>query len=81
MNVNLIEAAPARIMTFIFSIFTIVSIIVAIYAGAVIIFSNGDQKRVEQGVKALIFAAIGMLVIGGAWLIVRLVLNIDLTQI
>lgn len=78
-NVNLIEVGPARVMSFIFSIFTLVSIVVAIYAGVLIIFSGGDQKKVEKGVNALVYAAIGMLIVGGAWLFVRIILNIDLT--
>lgn len=79
--VNLLEVGPSRIITFIFSSFTLVSIIVAIYAGALIIFSGGDQKKVENGVRALIYAALGMLIVGAAWLIVRVILNIDFTRI
>lgn len=79
--VNLLEVGPARVMTIILSLFTLVSIVIAIYAGVTIIFSGGDQKKVEKGVKTLAYAAIGMLVVGAAWLIVRLVLNIDVTSI
>lgn len=79
--VNLIDVGPARIMTLLLSVFSILGVIIAIYAGATIIFSQGDQKKVEQGIKTLVYAGIGMLLVGGAWLLVRLVLNIDVTKI
>ena len=80
-NINLLEAGPARIMTLVLGLFSAISIVIAIYAGAVMIFSDGDQKKVEKGIKTLLYAAIGMMLVGGAWLIVRFVLNIDLTTL
>ncbi|PIV90326.1 hypothetical protein COW46_03565 [Candidatus Gracilibacteria bacterium CG17_big_fil_post_rev_8_21_14_2_50_48_13] len=79
--VNLVEVGPARIMTIILGLFGLLSIVMAIYAGAQIIFSEGDPKKIETGVKTLAFTAIGMLVVSGAWVLVRLVLNINLTTL
>lgn len=79
--VNLVEVGPARIMTIILGLFGLISIVMAIYAGSQIIFSEGDTKKIETGVKTLAFTAIGMLVVAGAWVLVRLVLNINLTTL
>ena len=79
--VNLIEVGPARAMTIILSLFTLVGVIIAVYAGSQIIFSGGDAKKVEVAVKTLVYAGVGMLVVGMAWVIVRLVLNIDITKL
>lgn len=80
-NINLLQAGPARLMTLVLGLFSAISIVIAIYAGAVIIFSDGDMKKIETAVKTLLYAALGMLLVGGAWLIVRFVLNIDLTTV
>jgi len=59
-------------------------IIVIIFALATVYFvwgvtqyvrSAGDQKALEQGKKTMIYGIIGMVVMGGAWGIVTLILN------
>lgn len=42
-----------------------------IYGGGMYLFSFGDKGRVEKGKKAMTGAAIGIVIVMGAWTIVR----------
>ena len=55
--------------------------IMAITWGAILIISGaGDEEKMKQGRKIIIFALIGVLIAGGAYLLVNLVSNIRVTS-
>ncbi|MFN7159982.1 MAG: hypothetical protein ACK4NC_00045 [Candidatus Gracilibacteria bacterium] len=77
-NVQLLDVGPKRIADIIFGFFSIISVIVALRAGISVLFSKGDAAKFKNGIMAIIYAAIGIVLIGSAWIIVRLVLDINL---
>lgn len=76
-NRNLLNEGPKRILDLIFGTFATVGTIICIIAGIRIIFSNGDTKKFQQGIKAIVYAAIGIVIVGSAWMIVRAILSIN----
>ncbi len=77
-NRNLLNEGPKRILDFIFGTFTTVGTIVCVIAGIRIIFSNGDTKKFQQGIKAIVYSVVGIMIIGGAWMAIRAILSINL---
>lgn len=77
-STKLFYDAPKQIVDTVFQVFAAISGIIVVYAGIKIIFSRGtDPKKFKEGIMAIIYAGIGLVIIGGAWIIVRLVLNIN----
>ena len=76
-NRNLLNEGPKRILDLIFGTFATVGTIICVIAGIRIIFSNGDTKKFQEGVKSIVYAAIGIMIVGGAWMLVRAILSIN----
>lgn len=76
-NRNLLNEGPKRILDFIFGTFATVGAIICVIAGIRIIFSNGDTKKFQEGIKAIVYAVIGIMVVGAAWMTVRAILSIN----
>lgn len=77
-NVQLLNVGPKRISDLVFGFMGVITIIVALRAGVSVLFSKGDAAKFKNGIMAIIYAAIGIVLIGSAWIIVRLVLDINL---
>lgn len=73
----LIETLPEFIISTIFLIFSGLGVVFAFIAGYKIIFSKGDQKKMQEGIQTLVYAVLGLIITGSAWMIIRLVLNIS----
>ena len=76
-NRNLLNEGPKRILDLIFGTFATVGTIICVIAGVRIIFSDGDTKKFREGIKAIVYAAIGIMIVGGAWMLVRSILSIN----
>ncbi len=74
-QVNLLFQGPQSVMRFLFGLFTLIGVLASIYAGSRIVFSQGDPKKMQQGFFMLLYTAIGFLIIGSAWFIIRFILN------
>lgn len=77
-NENLFETGPKKLNDYFFGFFGIIAIIIALRSGTKIIFSNGDAKTFKDGIMTLVNAAIGIVVIGSSWSIIRIILQINL---
>lgn len=52
---------------------SLISLALVLYAGFLMVTSQGDSKKYEQGFGIMKWAGIGLAVIAGAWLIVSLI--------
>lgn len=77
-NVQLLDVGPKRIADIVFGFFSIIAVIISMRAGISVLFSKGDAAKFKNGIMAIVYAAIGIVLIGSAWIIVRLVLQINL---
>lgn len=77
-KVQLLDVAPKRVSDILFGFMSLISVIVALRAGIDVLFSGGDAGKFKKGIMAIVYAAIGIVLIGSAWIIVRIVLSINL---
>lgn len=77
-NENLFETGPKKLNDYFFGFFGIIAIIIALRAGTTILFSGGDAKTLKEGIMTLVNAAIGIVIIGSSWSIIRIILQINL---
>ncbi len=77
-RVNLLDIGPNLVLNTLMGLFTSIATVIAIIGGSQILFSQGDQKKLQQGLFTLMYAAIGMIIIGASWVIITLILNFNL---
>lgn len=77
-NVQLLDVGPKRISDIVFGFMSLITVVIALRAGISVLFSKGDAAKFKNGIMAIVYAAVGIVLIGSAWMIVRLVLSINL---
>jgi hypothetical protein len=81
-----LEAIVANILNIIISLAGVVLLLMLIMGGFGYITSGGDKEKAAKAKNTLTYAILGLLVILGAWLIIRLIeeftgLNLHIFQI
>lgn len=66
----------SRIILWLLGILALVAVIIIIYAGVLLVFNGGNEKRVTQAKSTLLWAIIGLVVSIGAFALVNIILEI-----
>jgi hypothetical protein len=57
------------------SIMGLIAVAVIIYGGFLYVTSMGDEKKAEQGKHAILYAVIGLIIIGGAAILTNVIIS------
>jgi hypothetical protein len=78
-----IKTFDGKFTTFILDVLKVASAVIAVLALAAILYgavtyilSGGDEKKTEKAKKIIIFAIVGLLILGAAGIVVNVVINI-----
>ena len=69
---KLLDSAKSAI-NWILGILATIALVLCLYAGFLMVTSAGDEKKYQKGLSILKYAALGLAVVGLAWLFVSLI--------
>jgi|SRR5690348_11847158 hypothetical protein len=72
---NNLAGTVGLIVNWLLSLVGIVAVIFIVYGGLLYITSQGDEKKAEAGKRVVIFAVIGLIIIGISAVVVNFVLS------
>jgi len=64
------------VVVYILTFISIVAVLYIIYAGFMILISNGDEEKVKKSKQTIIYVALGIIIIWLAWSIVTFILMV-----
>jgi ABC-type amino acid transport system permease subunit len=75
-HINVFIKVGIDIADYILSIVGALALVVFIYGGILMIISEGSSDRVQQGKNAMVAAFIGLIIIFGAYILVKFVAGV-----
>ncbi len=75
-NFSSIETLFVEILKFLFGFLAIIAVIILVYSGFKYLTSLGDEKKTEEAKHMILYAIIGLIIIGGAAIIANTVITL-----